>query len=213
MTRPSLPPEASDGAPSEVAPAAKEGPPWPSDHPGRKCRLCALTLYPLWIDNTPPPGTCPHKAETPGACPHNVEISILGMTYALQTGDGVEAMRQVVRDRGLEPARIEAFARDWLAVQKEHFEFETAAIKVRGVELHHWLGQQPDKALQRAGQVMKAIAYHLQFGLDDLGEVEGDAWRERFKRAMRYATRDLLERDPIADGDYELDVGDAEGGR
>lgn len=180
------------------------GPPWASDHPGRRCNLCTLPVYTLWIDKVPPPGTCPCKVATADACEHNVGAAVFSMIFALQTNsDRVPELRQVLVSRGLDPATIEAYARDWIAIDKEHFQFETAAIKVRSVDLHQWLGQQPDHALRRATQIMVAIAYHLQFAIDDLREDERAAWRARFKRAMRQATRELLNPDLIEDGEFD----------
>lgn len=43
-------------------------PTWPEDHPGRDCEKCGLCLYPFWIDDTPPPGTCIEGADDARLC-------------------------------------------------------------------------------------------------------------------------------------------------
>jgi hypothetical protein len=42
---------------------------WPEDHPGRNCKHCGRCVYSLWIDDTPPPGTCEDGADAdPAKC-------------------------------------------------------------------------------------------------------------------------------------------------
>lgn len=201
-------------APTTTPTADHIGPPWASDHPGRKCSQCKLTIYPLWIDSVPPPGTCPENAGTPAECRHNLDVGISGMAFALSgiTGqpDHHAKMREILTGRGLDPDLIELFARDRLAIDKGRLFYGTDAIRVQGIELGEFLSADAGPALVRAIQIVDALCHHLQFAtyIEDLRGDALDLWRRRFREALRFETLELLTSDPDDDAAYGDDEGE-----
>lgn len=193
----------------------RAGPPWASDHPGRKCSQCGLTVYPLWVDDTPPPGTCPEKSNDAAACRQNVDTAVTGMAFTLatQTAERLAEVREILKGRGLDPDRLEAYARDWIEIDRNPFVFG-AGIAIDLKPLPDFLGTDPHQALIRATQIVVGMVWHLQHGIE--APADGNAWRDRFKRAWRHATNDLLGPhgagpggvDAVDDGDGEYEGDD-----
>jgi hypothetical protein len=115
---------------------------WPEDHPGRRCEKCGILLYQFWVDETPPPGTCPRGAMRPTGCPtfksHMVSRAQAWEIFGQEPHPETLA---VMEKAGVDRAWAERELERWNAFNKakDALTFsETPMVTIGGETIHDW---------------------------------------------------------------------------
>lgn len=121
---------------------------WPKDHPGRNCNLCGERIYPLWVDTTPPPGTCADDEDDPKICA--LVRSRCKMNLAISRDQGKpmhQRMTALMQRIGLTIADLEADLAHDQAREEAHrvLMYDTPAM-VGTVRLTDWLSEGDSEA-------------------------------------------------------------------
>ena len=142
---------------------------WPADHPGRKCGRCGKEVYRLWVDDAPPPGTCPDDAPHPRQC--SQVMSSLSLGYRLlrdHHNDNMHIEHERTMQRcGITMDEVKAYADRFDAMTELEGSLSYGPHKALGTAISEFLGDEAEGATlqphDRALVLIKEIASQVSF--------------------------------------------------
>ncbi|MBY0459369.1 MAG: hypothetical protein K2V38_18745, partial [Gemmataceae bacterium] len=149
---------------------------WPEDHPGRFCGRCGHRVYPIWIDDTPPPGTCPENASCAKLCLRTRSDLALGLFVAKETRGGCQHPQSVRRMERAGLTREDLEAELAFQARRQAASYELSYGELLGERLAAWLAADPEpRALALIERALAAVDWcdgqRTLLQIDDLREL------------------------------------------